>query len=108
MSAKRNDSGKDGKRGVPELPELSCRRHHRPTLLLANSPYLARTEGLGGRSKRNGARRTLITMDEEKSHGNLSGEDDEEGKKEGIRVELTCDESRRGILERKWRKGGER
>jgi len=37
-----------GSEGVPELPGLSCRRHHRPTLLLANSPYLAREEGLGG------------------------------------------------------------
>jgi hypothetical protein len=51
MSAKREDGGKYGKRDVPELPELSYRRHHRPTLLLANSPYLARTEGLGGRKK---------------------------------------------------------
>jgi len=49
-------------------------------------------------------KRTLITMDEEKGHGNLNGED-EERENVGIRVELTCDESRRGILKRKWRKG---
>jgi len=43
-------------------------------------------------------------MDGGESHGNLSGED-EERENVGNRVELTCDESRRGILKRKGRKG---
>lgn len=39
----------DGEAGVPVLPELSFQRLHRPVLLLANSPYLARKEGSDGR-----------------------------------------------------------
>ena len=77
-----------GSEGVPELPGLSCRRHHRPILLLANSPYLARKEGIRRIARSEGiwVKRTLITMDGGECHGNLSGED-EERENVGIRVE---------------------
>ena len=56
------------------LPEQSFRHLHPPVLLLANCPYLARKEGLGESwNKREVDRETLVTMDEEISHGNLGG-----------------------------------
>jgi hypothetical protein len=77
----------DGKGCVPGQPRRSFQRLHHPILQLANSPYLVRKAGIGRvLGGREGMERTLITMDEEKVHRNLSGEN-EWRERDGIRGE---------------------
>ena len=67
--------GGDGRACGPGQPRRSFRRLHHPILQLANSPYLERKEGIGRAvGGREGMERTLITMDVETVHRNLSGE----------------------------------